>query len=94
MARRRLGVLLAVLAGVLAWGWATDRAGPAFPHGLFAEVVGQTAVLVGLVGAVALLWRVVRNSADSPPTGGNSAEPGAAADPAHPSAETHSGPGN
>lgn len=72
MARRRLVVLLAILASVLGWAWVTDRPGPAEPRGSFVPVVVQTAVLVTLVALAALGWRAARGS--------GSAEPGAAPD--------------
>jgi hypothetical protein len=61
MQRWRLRILVAVLFAVIAWAWATDGRGPAYPHGQFREVVSQTLVLVAVVGLVGFVWRELRS---------------------------------
>lgn len=60
--RWRLGILVGLLLGLLAWVWATDRPSPAYPHGQLGPMVGWAGLVVGLTACGVFLWRVVRGT--------------------------------
>ena len=49
--------LFGILGGLLVYAWMADRPSPAYPHGQFGELVVSALVRVGLVAAVAFVWR-------------------------------------
>jgi len=61
MLRWRLRILVALLLAVIAWAWVTDGSGPAYPHGRFAALMGETVLLVAVVGLGGFVWREIRS---------------------------------
>lgn len=57
----RLPILVAVLIGVIVYGWVTDHRGPAFPDGSFLEALRGMAMLLAVFGVIAWSWAVIRD---------------------------------
>jgi hypothetical protein len=74
----RPAMLIAVLLGLLAWVWITDRPSPAYPHGQFGPLLLLAGLVVAVAGVGISYWRSLRITARHQASG--RAEPSPPAD--------------